>query len=147
MLFKTLSRRANIVKQIFNQANAFSSLTNKNPLKLTRQVNSTLYFNHRQISDKISKNMSEEVKLAQAAAPGGDTIFGKIIRKEIPANILYEDDKCLAFHDVTPQAPKHFLVIPKKPIQQLSLAEDSDEQVKLIKEFYIEYYNNYDGLI
>lgn len=73
--------------------------------------------------------MSDEVKLAQDAKPATDTIFGKIIRKEIPATIIYEDEQCLAFQDVSPQAPKHFLVIPKKPIQQLSLAEDSDEQL------------------
>ena len=40
-------------------------------------------------------------------------IFEKIIAKEIPANILYEDDQCLAFHDIDPKAPVHFLVIPK----------------------------------
>jgi len=43
----------------------------------------------------------------------GPTIFDKIISKEIPANIVYEDEKALAFHDVSPQAPKHILVIPK----------------------------------
>ena len=98
-------------------------------------------------------------------AEGGDTIFGKIIRKEIPADILYEDEKvlmnyvwcmlvflvisysnfaplspgvqCLAFKDINPQAPVHFLVIPKKPIAQLSKAEDADEQVdsKIVTEF------------
>ncbi len=78
MLLKTLSTKANIVKQILNQANTLSTLSNKNPLNLTRKVNSSFYFNHRQISDKIGKNMSDEVKLAQSAAPGGDTIFGKI---------------------------------------------------------------------
>merc|ERR1712156_182547 len=76
----------------------------------------------------ISK-MADEVAKAQSAQPGGDTIFGKIIRKEIPAKILYEDDLCLAFSDVNPQAPVHFLVIPKKPITQLSKSEDSDEQL------------------
>lgn len=55
-----------------------------------------------------------------------DTIFGKIIRKEIPANIVYEDDLCLAFKDVQPQAPTHILVIPKKPIPQLSAATSED---------------------
>uniref|UniRef100_A0AAY4B7W0 HIT domain-containing protein n=1 Tax=Denticeps clupeoides TaxID=299321 RepID=A0AAY4B7W0_9TELE len=60
--------------------------------------------------------MADEIAKAQSAKPGGDTIFGKIIRKEIPANILYEDDQCLAFHDVAPQAPTHFLVVPKKTI-------------------------------
>ena len=71
--------------------------------------------------------MSDEVSKAQKAGPtGGDTIFGKIIRKEIPADILFEDDKCLAFKDVSPQAPVHFLVIPKKPISGISAAEDDD---------------------
>ncbi len=56
----------------------------------------------------------------------GDTIFGKIIRKEIPAKIVYEDDSCLAFHDVSPQAPVHVLVIPKKPIISLEQLEDED---------------------
>ncbi|CAD7082932.1 unnamed protein product [Hermetia illucens] len=73
--------------------------------------------------------MSDEVEKAQTASGGGDTIFGKILRKEIPCNLIYEDDKCIAFHDVNPQAPTHFLVIPRKPIAQLSLAEDSDEQL------------------
>lgn len=43
-----------------------------------------------------------------------DTIFNKIIRREIPADIVYEDDLCLAFRDIAPQAPVHILVIPKK---------------------------------
>ena len=57
---------------------------------------------------------------------GEDTIFGKIIRKEIPATIVYEDDRILAFHDVNPQAPIHILVIPKKPIATLSNATEED---------------------
>lgn len=56
----------------------------------------------------------------------GDTIFGKIIRKEIPADIVYEDDLCLAFKDISPQAPTHILVIPKKPIVRLSEATSDD---------------------
>lgn len=55
-----------------------------------------------------------------------DTIFGKIIRREIPADIVYEDELCLAFKDVHPQAPIHVLVIPKKPIAKLSDAESHD---------------------
>lgn len=73
--------------------------------------------------------MADEVAKAQVARPGGDTIFGKIIRKEIPAKIIYEDDQCLAFHDISPKAPIHFLVIPKKPITQISAAEDEDEKL------------------
>ena len=53
------------------------------------------------------------------------TIFSKIISREIPADILHEDDLCLAFRDISPKAPTHFLVIPKKEI--VSLAELSDE--------------------
>ncbi|XP_068621945.1 adenosine 5'-monophosphoramidase HINT1-like [Battus philenor] len=73
--------------------------------------------------------MASEVKLAQTAVAGGDTIFGKILRKEIPAKFVYEDDQCVAFHDVNPQAPTHILVIPRKPIPQLSQATDEDEQL------------------
>uniref|UniRef100_UPI00398F6CE9 adenosine 5'-monophosphoramidase HINT1 n=1 Tax=Pristiophorus japonicus TaxID=55135 RepID=UPI00398F6CE9 len=70
--------------------------------------------------------MAAETARAQSAQEGGDTIFGKIIRKEIPCKLLYEDDKCIAFNDIDPQAPTHFLVVPKKPIAHLSDAEDSD---------------------
>jgi histidine triad (HIT) family protein len=56
-----------------------------------------------------------------------DTIFGRIIRGEIPARIEHDDDLCLAFHDVAPQAPTHVLVIPKKPIPSLAEADDEDE--------------------
>lgn len=58
--------------------------------------------------------------------PMSDTIFGKIIRREIPADIVYEDDLCLAFRDVAPQAPTHILVIPKKPIPRLSESSSDD---------------------
>ncbi|NEP19904.1 MAG: histidine triad nucleotide-binding protein [Leptolyngbya sp. SIO4C1] len=58
-----------------------------------------------------------------------DTIFGKIIRREIPANIIYEDDSCLAFQDISPQAPTHILVIPKKPIEKLSDATLEDKEL------------------
>ncbi len=55
-----------------------------------------------------------------------ETIFAKIIRREIPADIVYEDDRCLAFRDVNPQAPVHILVIPKQPIARLIDADESD---------------------
>ena len=58
-----------------------------------------------------------------------DTIFGKIIRREIPADIVYEDDLTLAFKDVNPQAPTHILVIPKKPIPRLSESESEDAEL------------------
>lgn len=53
-------------------------------------------------------------------APKTDTIFSKIIRKEIPARIAYEDEHCLAFHDISPQAPVHVLLIPKRPIRSMA---------------------------
>ena len=74
---------------------------------------------------QCSTTMSE-VEKAQTAKPGGDTIFGKIIRKEIPAELLHEDDLSLAFKDVAPQAPVHFLVIPKQPIAMLQDVEEGD---------------------
>jgi histidine triad (HIT) family protein len=55
-----------------------------------------------------------------------ETIFSKIIRKEIPADIIYEDDLALAFRDVHPQAPVHILIIPKKPIVSISEATTED---------------------
>lgn len=56
-----------------------------------------------------------------------DTIFGQIARGEIPADLVYEDDRALAFRDINPQAPTHLLVIPRKPIAKLSEAGDDDE--------------------
>jgi len=56
-----------------------------------------------------------------------DTVFAKILRKEIKADIVYEDDQCVAFHDVNPVAPRHILVIPRKPIIQLSKSQDEDK--------------------
>jgi len=55
-----------------------------------------------------------------------ETIFSKIIRREVPADIVYEDDLVLAFNDVAPKAPIHILLIPKKPIPQLAAAESQD---------------------
>jgi histidine triad (HIT) family protein len=57
------------------------------------------------------------------------SIFSKIIAREIPAEILFEDDVCLAFRDINPQAPTHFLVIPKKEIVSLAELSDGDESI------------------
>ncbi|MEE3719290.1 histidine triad nucleotide-binding protein [Tumidithrix elongata RA019] len=56
-----------------------------------------------------------------------ETIFSKIINRQIPANIVYEDDLSLAFRDITPQAPVHILVIPKQPIPMLAEATAQDQ--------------------
>jgi histidine triad (HIT) family protein len=58
-----------------------------------------------------------------------DTVFGRIARGELPADVVYEDDRCLAFRDIDPKAPVHLLVIPRKPIARLSRAEPGDEQL------------------
>ena len=63
---------------------------------------------------------------SQRRAAMSETIFSKIIRKEIPAEIVYEDDLALAFRDVQPQAPVHILIIPKKPIVSIATANDTD---------------------
>jgi len=57
------------------------------------------------------------------------TLFEKIIAREIPADIVFEDDRALAFKDISPQAPTHILVIPKKPIPRVGEAGVEDEAV------------------
>jgi len=58
-----------------------------------------------------------------------DTIFGKIIRKEIPAQIVFESEEVLAFKDINPQAPLHILIIPKKPLKDIADARLEDENL------------------
>ncbi|MBI2505353.1 MAG: histidine triad nucleotide-binding protein [Candidatus Latescibacteria bacterium] len=58
-----------------------------------------------------------------------ETIFSKIIRREIPADIVYEDEECLAFRDVNPQAPTHVLIIPKEGLEGLQAAASRHEQL------------------
>ena len=57
------------------------------------------------------------------------TIFQKIIDKQLPADIVHEDDRCLAFRDIHPQAPLHVLVIPKKPIPKVADMKAEDEAI------------------
>ena len=57
------------------------------------------------------------------------SLFTKIIDREIPADIVYEDDLCLAFRDINPKAPTHILVIPKKEIVSLAELSEEDEQI------------------
>jgi len=54
------------------------------------------------------------------------TVFKRIIDKEIPADLVYEDDQCLAFNDINPQAPVHVLIIPKKEIPSPAAIEETD---------------------
>lgn len=57
------------------------------------------------------------------------TLFEKIIDREIPAKIVYEDDKVIAFQDIKPQAPVHVLIVPKKPIPRIAEAQPEDHQI------------------
>ena len=58
-----------------------------------------------------------------------DTLFSKIIAREIPADIVYEDEVCLAFKDISPQAPIHVLIIPKKPLEKIADATAADQEM------------------
>lgn len=55
------------------------------------------------------------------------TLFGKIVKREIPADVVYEDDQCMAVRDINPQAPTHVLIIPKKEIPTLADAKPEDQ--------------------
>jgi len=57
------------------------------------------------------------------------TLFEKIVAREIPATIVYEDEKVIAFHDIKPQAPVHVLIVPKKPIPRIGEAKGEDYAV------------------
>src|SRR5262245_52800494 len=81
-------------------------------------------------------NVFQEAKLLQSTQrsdlgdgvgmAAGKTIFQRIIDREIPADIVHEDELSLAFRDINPQAPTHILIVPKKPIPGLSSAADAD---------------------
>ena len=73
----------------------------------------------------------EEQDKAQTAQPEEVTIFDKIVAKQIPANIIYEDEQCLAFRDINPVAKVHFLVIPKNRdgLTRSFMAEERHEQL------------------
>ncbi|XP_015703927.1 histidine triad nucleotide-binding protein 2, mitochondrial isoform X2 [Coturnix japonica] len=80
----------------------------------------------------VSGGQDGEVGKAQRAANEAGTeatIFSRIIARTVPATILYEDEECLVFRDVAPQAPVHFLVIPKRPIPRLSRVGPQDAQL------------------
>lgn len=71
--------------------------------------------------------MVDSIPATEKPKPEDETIFSKIVSKEAPADIVYEDDLCLAFKDLFPAAPVHILVIPKKPIPRLCDATEEDK--------------------
>ncbi len=66
---------------------------------------------------------------SESSAEERETIFSKIIRKEIPADIVYEDERVLAFRDINPVAPVHILVIPKDTIVNVAHAKEGDREI------------------
>ena len=78
---------------------------------------------------KVPPPVSKEINMTAS------TIFDKIISKEIPADIIYENDKALAFKDINPQAPVHFLVIPKTPIATIN--DINEENAELVGHLYV----------
>lgn len=101
----------------------------------------TLYFPNVQVVKMATE--VDKAKQASAAAKREPTIFDKIISKDIPADIIFEDDQCLAFNDISPQAPTHFLVIPKKRIAMLDDVQPSDKDVSGLEITYPYFYLNF----
>lgn len=93
----------------------------------------------RTFSVNISSGCDEVQKAKNAANTSTPTtIFDKIINKQIPVKTLYEDEKCMAFQDIAPQAPVHFLVIPKQRIDMVENVTQNDQNV---------IYHIFDGII
>lgn len=105
--------------------------------RLKKNYPTNIYDISRGSAIAIRRPYCDEVKRAQtqSVASPGPTIFDKIISKEIKADIIYEDDLCIAFNDVSPQAPVHFLVIPKRRIARLQDAVSADAEVRLYGRF------------
>ncbi|MCO5558912.1 hypothetical protein L7F22_012502 [Adiantum nelumboides] len=91
------------------------------------------YFGTRRCANVRAQKSEEENALSAAgfADTGAPTIFDKIIKKEIPSTVVYEDDKVLAFRDINPQAPIHIILIPKVPdgLTQLSKADERHKDI------------------
>mmetsp|Transcript_13982 Transcript_13982/g.20936 ORF Transcript_13982/g.20936 Transcript_13982/m.20936 type:complete len:193 (+) Transcript_13982:63-641(+) len=114
------------------------------PFSLQRFQNSTpsSFLHHSSSSNSNDKNMSDEVAKAKEAAKqfdlssndgaGPDTIFDKLLSGEWPTEKVYEDDRAFAFRDVSPQAPIHFLVIPKNRDGLVSLSKAREDQKELL---------------
>jgi histidine triad (HIT) family protein len=68
----------------------------------------------------IQSSSKQNIPKSALAVKPEETIFAKIVSKEIPAKIVFEDDQCMAFHDIAPVAPVHILVIPKRPIGEVT---------------------------
>eukprot|EP01023_Acetabularia_acetabulum_P027185 TRINITY_DN25752_c0_g1_i5.p2 TRINITY_DN25752_c0_g1~~TRINITY_DN25752_c0_g1_i5.p2 ORF type:complete len:197 (+),score=10.62 TRINITY_DN25752_c0_g1_i5:152-742(+) len=119
-----------LLKQNFRKSNLFYS-----QYCVEKQVAHIYRSCKPRIGGQQFRTMSSEQDKAQIAAATGDelapTIFDKIIAGDIPADIIYQDDQCLAFRDINPQAPVHFLVIPKHKdgLTRLCRATEDNKQL------------------
>mmetsp|Transcript_108548 Transcript_108548/g.233757 ORF Transcript_108548/g.233757 Transcript_108548/m.233757 type:complete len:171 (+) Transcript_108548:37-549(+) len=100
----------------------------------TQRIQKPIFF-----LQNIRKMSTDEVNAADAAAstdpavnPSAPTFFDKLVSKDIPADIIFEDDQCLAFRDINPQAPVHFLVIPKNKDGLNRLSNAREDQKALL---------------
>lgn len=105
-----------------NNLKSISNLVRKSPQLF--QNAGKIHLNARLRSDEETK-----AKATAASGRSNATIFDKIINKEIPVKLLYEDNECLAFDDISPQAPVHFLVIPKERIDMIENVTEKHHQV------------------
>ena len=85
----------------------------------------------RSLSERFffAANRAVHVNQPPVGVEMGDCLFCKIIAGDIPANKRYEDDDVFAFWDISPQAPTHFMVIPKKHLSRLSDLDEEDEKL------------------
>ncbi|XP_042303155.1 histidine triad nucleotide-binding protein 2, mitochondrial [Sceloporus undulatus] len=79
-----------------------------------------------EVAEARKAALEQEQEAPEAPGPGR-SVFSRILEGSLPTRFLYEDEQCVAFRDVAPQAPVHFLVIPRKPIPRLSRADPSDD--------------------
>ncbi len=76
--------------------------------------------------EKINSRIIKSLELKRESIMNEETIFGKILKGEIPCDKIHSDSLCIAFRDIQPQAPVHILIIPRKPITSLKEAKDED---------------------
>ncbi|XP_044739271.1 uncharacterized HIT-like protein slr1234 [Chrysoperla carnea] len=113
-----------LTKNFSNIKYIYSSVSRTTPIACNNWISNSSEFQIRKYSTEV-----EKAKTAKWNKNEG-TIFDKIISKELKAEIIHEDDRCMAFLDVNPQAPVHFLVIPKRRIPMLD--ESSPEDIELL---------------
>ena len=112
------------------------TLTSAFPVSFIQRSNYTPSTVLRMINEVDAAAIAKSTDPAiNAAAP---TFFDKLVAKQIPSNIIYEDDKCMAFRDINPQGPVHFLVIPKEKdgLNRLSNAREDQKEILVRSKMY-----------